>query len=413
MILLKKIAVLVLCAFFFSNTSGQVRTGLDNLIQGSYAQFGKDLRIGLICNETSRTYKGEFAAKLFAHNELFKLVALFAPEHGLFGTRKAGMKSDVVEKYEGIPVYSLYGATRKPTKKMLKGIDALVFDIQDIGVRPYTYLSTMIYAMEAAAENDVQFIVLDRPNPLSGERIEGNILDPSLCSFVGALPIPYLHGMTLGELAQMAKEEKWFAHAEDLDLTVIKMTGWYRSMYWNETGLKWTAPSPNIPTFESAVGCAMLGAIGELGILSVGIGSDLPFLRIGSKLVHPDVLEQAVFSSLPKEVPAQSEDYTVPFEDSSKTFYGVKIMPPKNMKDVENLYGPEFVLFQKLLADSVFLRSYQGLPFSTQRMFEKVTGTSQLLKAFETKADINSILANWKKDDARFRSMRRKYLLYQ
>jgi uncharacterized protein YbbC (DUF1343 family) len=123
----------------------------------------------------------------------------------------------------------------------------------------------------------------------------------------------------------MAKGEKWFKSAVDLDLVVIKMTGWYRSMYWNETGLKWIAPSPNIPTFESAVGCAMLGAIGELGILSVGIGSDMPFLRIGSKLVQPDVLEQDVFNTLPQGESATREDYTVPFGDSSKTFYGMKI----------------------------------------------------------------------------------------
>src|SRR5207253_1630447 len=162
------------------------------------------------------------------------------------------------------------------------------FDIQDIGVRPYTYLSTMIYAMEAAAENGIEFIVLDRPNPLSGQRIEGNILDTAFRSFVGVAPIPYLHGMTVGELAKMAKGEKWFHHAEKLHLSVIKMTGWKRAMYWNETGLKWIAPSPNIPTFENAIGCAMFGAIGELGILSIGIGSDLPFLRLGSKLVQPE-----------------------------------------------------------------------------------------------------------------------------
>jgi uncharacterized protein YbbC (DUF1343 family) len=243
---------------------------------------------------------------------------------------------------------------------MLKGIDALVFDIQDIGVRPYTYLSTMIYAMEAAVENKIEFIVLDRPNPLSGDRIEGNILDSSLRSFVGAVPVPYLHGMTLGELAQMAKGEKWFHGAGKLKLTVVTMKKWDRTMYWNETGLNWISPSPNIPTFESAVGCAMFGAVGELGILSVGIGSDLPFLRIGSKLVQPEVLEEAVLSSLPQGVSAKREDYIVPFGDSSKTFYGMKIILSKNVKEVDELYGPEFRVFKKLLTDSVFSKSYRG-----------------------------------------------------
>jgi uncharacterized protein YbbC (DUF1343 family) len=390
----------------------QVHTGLDNLTANNYSQLqGK--KIGLICNQTSRGSGGEFAAEVFAKEKSFTLVALFSPEHGLFGERKAGVKSDSAENFEGIPVYSLYGATRKPTKAMLKDVTALVFDIQDIGVRPYTYLSTMIYAMEAAAENKIEFIVLDRPNPLSGQRIEGNILDTTLRSFVGAVLVPYLHGMTLGELAKMAKGEKWFLRAEKLKLTVIEMTGWKRSMYWNETGLKWTAPSPNIPVFESAVGCAMLGAVGELGIVSVGIGSDLPFLRIGSKLVTAEILEQAVLSSLPKGISAKREDYTVPFGDSSKTFYGMKISLPKSIGNIDELYGSEFRLLKKLLADSVFSRSYKTLPFASRKMFEKVTGTHLLLQAFETGGDIESVLAGSKKDALRFRSLRKKYLLYQ
>lgn len=401
-----------LCSFIFSAASSQVRTGLDNLVASKYSQLqGK--KTGFICNQTSLTSDGEFSAKLFAKEKSFTLVALFSPEHGVFGERKAGVKSDSAENFEGVPIYSLYGATRKPTKAMLKDITVLVFDIQDIGVRPYTYLSTMIYAMEAAAENKIEFIVLDRPNPLSGERIEGNIVDTSLLSFVGAVPVPYLHGMTLGELAKMAKGEKWFRGAVKLKLTVIEMTRWKRSMYWNETGLKWIAPSPNIPTFESAVGCAMLGAVGELGIVSVGIGSDLPFLRIGSKLVTPENVEQAVLSSLPKGISARREDYTVPFGDSSKTFYGMKISLPKSIGNIDEIYGSEFRLLKKLLADSVFSQSYKTLPFASRKMFEKVTGTHQLLKAFETGGDVGSVLASSKKDALRFRSLRKKYLAYQ
>src|SRR5205807_2293979 len=158
---------------------------------------------------------------------------LFAPEHGIMGKRQAGVTSDTLERFGGIPVYSLYGSTRKPMRQMLRGINALVFDIQDVGVRPYTYLSTMVLAMEAAAENKIPFYILDRPNPLSGDRIEGNILDTNLKSFVGIAPVPYLHGMTLGELAQMAKAKAWFHNAAKLRLTVIPMTGWKRSMFWN------------------------------------------------------------------------------------------------------------------------------------------------------------------------------------
>ena len=390
----------------------QVRLGLDNLIANNYSQLqGK--KIGLICNQTSVTSTGESAAKFFIKQKLFKFAALFSPEHGLFGERRAGVKSDSAEEFEGVSVYSLYGITRKPTKAMLKGLDALVFDIQDIGVRPYTFLSTMIYVMEAAAENNIEFIILDRPNPLSGERIEGNILDTSLRSFVGVISIPYLHGMTLGELAKMAKGEKWFHGAEKLKLTVVAMTGWKRVMYWNETGLKWIAPSPNIPTFESAVGCAMFGAVGELGILSVGIGSDKQFLRLGSKLVKPEVLQYAVQSSLPDGISAKREDYTVPYEDSTKTFLGMKIGLPKDLSSIDYFYGSEFMVLNNLLDDSVFARSYKGLPLSTKKMFEKVTGTHQLFKALDTKKNIELFIATWRKDVSRFRIMRKKYLLYK
>jgi uncharacterized protein YbbC (DUF1343 family) len=398
--------------FTFSLTIAQVRTGLDIVVANNYAQLvGK--KIGLICNQTSQTSTGEFAPKLFVKQKSFKLAALFSPEHGLFGERKAGEKIDSALTFEGVPVYSLYGAARRPTKNMLKGLNALVFDIQDIGVRPYTFLSTMIYAMEAAAENGIEFIVLDRPDPLSGERIEGNILDTSLRSFVGAIPVPYIHGMTLGELAKMAKGEKWFRGSEKLKLTVIEMKGWKREMYWNETGLRWIAPSPNIPTFASVLGCAMFGAIGELGILSVGIGSDLPFLRIGSKLINPDIFEHIVQSSLPKGISSTREDYTVPFEGSTKTFFGMKITLPENIKEIRNLYGPEFLLLKKLLADSVFAKSYKMLPFSTTKMFEKVTGRHELAKLIEQQSILTPILSGWKRESTAFGISRRKYLLYQ
>jgi len=407
-----RIKIFIFFNLLCSISIAQVRTGLDNLIANNYAQLqGK--KIGLICNQTSRTSSGEFAAKLFVKQQSFKLAALFSPEHGLFGERKAGVKSDSSEKFEGVTVYSLYGVNRKPTKAMLNGLDALVFDIQDIGVRPYTFLSTMIYAMGAAVENNIEFIVLDRPNPLSGERIEGNILDTSLRSFVGAIPIPYIHGMTLGELAKMAKGEKWFRGVEKLKLTVITMSGWSRSMYWNETGLKWIAPSPNISTFESAVGCAMFGAIGELGILSVGIGSDKPFLRLGSKLVKPEILEHVVQLSLPHEISSKREDYTVPYEDSSKTFLGMKIELPKDLHLINYFYGAEFNILKRLMKDSLFMASYKGLPFSTKKMFEKVTGTHQLLKAFDSRNNLESFIISWKNDVNRFRTMRKKYLLYQ
>ncbi len=330
-------------------------------------------RIGLICNQTSRTHDGKFGPDVCLRKKL-KLVGLFSPEHGFSGVRKAGATSDTATTYNNIPIFSLYGSTRKPTKKMLRGIDILVFDIQDIGVRPYTYLSTMILAMEAAAEAKIEFVVLDRPNPLGGERIEGNILDTTLRSFVGQVAIPYIHGMTLGEIAKMAVGERWFKTAAKLKLTVIAMTDWKRTMTWHETGLDWTPPSPNIPTFESAVGAAMFGAIGELGVLSVGIGSDTPFLRLGSRLVSREMLFDATKKSLSAELSVRAEDYTVPYADSQKTYHGVALTLPKDINTIKSLYQAQFKIFSALLKDTNFSKSYTAVVFHRNGCLKRLPG---------------------------------------
>jgi uncharacterized protein YbbC (DUF1343 family) len=412
-----KKSFLLLLLFLPSFAAAGVRTGLDALLEAK-APTLKGKRIGLIVNQTSRTSSGEYGPDLFLKLKDLSLVALFSPEHGIEGLRRAGANSDTVEKYKGVPIYSLYGSTRKPTPAMLRGIEVLIFDIQDIGVRPYTYLSTMILAMEAAAENKVEFIVLDRPNPLGGERIEGNIIDSALKSFVGQLPIPYIHGMTLGELAMMARGERWFKSADKLTLSVIQLKGWSRSMTWDETGLTWTPPSPNIPTFESAVGTAMFGAIGELGVLSIGIGSDKPFLRLGSRLVNGDTLLLFAESALPKQVEVKRQDFTVPYADSTKTYTGLEITLPKSIKSISRLYGPEFELFSDLLTNALFKHSFDALTMSTKIMFEKVTGTERVVNALAENyrgnvATITMVISNWKKDETDFRAKRKKYLLYK
>ena len=403
-------AFTVFFCFVSSSAIGVTKTGLD-VLSTSKTSILTSKRIGLICNQTSQTNDGKFGPDILIKNKL-KLVTLFSPEHGFSGIRKAGTTSDTATSYRGIPVYSLYGTTRKPTKKMLRGIDVLVFDIQDIGVRPYTYLSTMILAMEAAAEAKIEFVVLDRPNPLGGERIEGNILDTTLRSFVGQVPIPYIHGMTLGELAKMAVGERWFRSAAKLKLTVIAMPDWKRIMTWRETGLDWTAPSPNIPTFESAVGAAMFGAIGELGVLSVGVGSDSPFLRLGSRLVSSELLLDVTKQSISTELSVRAEDFTVPYADSQKTYHGVAITLPKDIRSIKSLYQAQFKIFSALLKDTNFVKAYSAVVFSSKRMFEKVTGTTALLKAFQTATSPDSVISVWKKDESRFRTLRKKYLLY-
>jgi len=231
----------------FSNDD-RVLTGLNRLVMSDF-ELLQGKRVGLITNATGVDYRLNSIVDLFYESENVNLVAMFAPEHGVRGDYTAG---EYVESYiderTGLPVYSLYGKTRKPTPEMLEGLDVLVYDIQDIGARSYTYISTMGVAMEAAAENGIGFIVLDRPNPLGGEKIEGNVAEEGYFSFVSQFPIPYVYGLTSGELARMINEEGWLKNGVKVDLYVMPMAGWRRDMTFEETGLEWVPTSPHIPT---------------------------------------------------------------------------------------------------------------------------------------------------------------------
>ncbi len=406
------VIVLVLLIHVFTATAQPlVKTGLDRLVATDFKSLTQK-HVGLIANQTSQTFDGKFGPALFKKAKRVRLVALFAPEHGLHGTRSAGVATDSIERYMGVPVYSLYGSTRKPTKKMLKGIDALVFDLQDIGVRPYTYLSTMVSAMEAAAESHIPFYVLDRPNPLSGVRIEGNLLEENLESFVGIAPIPYLHGMTLGELARMAVGEEWFKNAASLKLTVIQMSGWKRSMYWPETGLTWVATSPNIPRFENVIGAAALGATGELGILTIGIGGDRPFLALGATASKTDAMLQAAQSAFPHELTLKVDSFSAVVSSQKKHFAGITIGVPKDLSHLGPIYAGQFMLLGTLLKDSTFQSSFDAISTAQMLMFEKVTGTKKIWGALDHEADVAPIIDSWQKDVTNFAISRKPYLLY-
>ena len=262
-----------LFAFFFLLTTAAqsaVQLGIDVLAKQDFAPLaGK--RVGLVTNQTGVSSGGTKTRVILKKN--VNLVALYSPEHGIDGTVGAGKYvSSRKDGATGLTVHSLYGPTRKPTPAMLRGIDVLVYDMQDIGVRSYTYISTMAKCMEACGENDVEFMVLDRPNPLGGQRIEGPGIDAKWRSFVGQLPVPYLHGMTAGELAKMANAKGWTE--KRCKLTVIAMQGWSRSMLWNETGLRWVQTSPNIPRAASVAFYAATSIFGSLdgSGFDVGIG---------------------------------------------------------------------------------------------------------------------------------------------
>jgi uncharacterized protein YbbC (DUF1343 family) len=266
---------------------GHVRTGLEMFLQSPPGiVLGK--RIGLITNPTGVDTELRSSADLLAARRDFRLVALYGPEHGIRGDG-AGKVRNGTDPKTGLPVFSLYGATRKPTPAILRGVDALVFDIQDSGARFYTYISTMALAMKAAAEARIPFVVLDRPNPLGGQLVEGPVLDPKWSSFIGMYPLPVVHGMTIGELAGYFNDEFKIGAT----LVVVRMDGWRRSMWFDATGLPWVMPSPGIPHFQTAMLYPATGPIGDTN-LSVGVLTAKPFEFVGQTFVQPWRLRQAL-----------------------------------------------------------------------------------------------------------------------
>jgi uncharacterized protein YbbC (DUF1343 family) len=275
-----------------SNASGSplVATGADCLVSDHLGML-KDKRVGLVINHTSRLSSGAFLVDTLQKAGI-TITALFGPEHGVRGSAGAGEKvADGVDAQSGITAYSLYGERNKPTPEMLRNVDLLIYDIQDVGARFYTYISTLKLCMEAAAEQNIPFMVLDRPDPL-GALVDGPLMEDSLRSFVGVGPVPVVYGMTCGELANFMNATGWMAGGKKADLTVIRMKGWSRGMTWGETGLPWTAPSPNIPTPETAIvypaTCFM-----EATQVSEGRGTASPFFQIGAPFLKSDALAAA------------------------------------------------------------------------------------------------------------------------
>jgi len=265
-----------------------LQTGLDNLELHHELFAGK--RVGIITNHTAYDSEGIHIVDRFAALEDVKITALFGPEHGIRGSGEAGEKIDSEnDPIRDVPIYSLYGATRKPTLEMLENVDVLVFDIQDIGARFYTYIYTMSNAMEAAAEQGKPFVVLDRPNPINGIDVQGNILLTEFATFVGKFPIPVRHGMTAGELATLFNESGWLGEGLKADLSIVPLTNWKRNQWYDETGLNFIKPSPNMPSVNAATaypGTCLLEGIK----INEGRGTETPFLVLGAPWIDADSL---------------------------------------------------------------------------------------------------------------------------
>lgn len=286
-------ALLLLSLFVpYCEAGTKVQWGADILVEERF-DLVRGKRVGLITNHTGRLSSGKYLVDALRDRGI-DVVALFGPEHGIRGMATAGeLVHDSIDAATGIRIFSLYGRTKKPTAEMLSGIDVLIYDMQDVGARFYTYISTMTLAMEAAAENGIPFVVLDRPNPLGGRLIDGPVMPDSLKSFVGLLPIPVVYGLTCGELAMMVNGEGWLASGSKVNLTIVPMKGWSRSMIWKETDHEWIPLSPNIPTELTAVVYPATCYI-EATNVSEGRGTDRPFETLGAPFIDGNLLASSL-----------------------------------------------------------------------------------------------------------------------
>lgn len=385
-----------------------VRLGTDRLHDGlPEVLVGKN--VGLITNHSGADRDGKSTIDILFGREDMKLVALFAPEHGIRGT-ETGTIADEVDAATGIPVHSLYGETRQPTPQMMEGVDALVFDIQDVGVRQYTYPTTMAYGMKAAAEKGVPFVVLDRPTPITGTIVEGNILDPAFSNFAGFYAIASRHGMTVGELAKMFNE----AFSIGADLTVVAMEGWTRDLWMDETDLPWRGPSPNLPYFEGTIhypGTVLF----EGTSLSEGRGTERPFETIGAPWLDARAMADSMNALGLPGVRFEALEYTI--REGARKYGGEHTHGVRFICTDRESYRPigASLLFmevaRRLHPDDFTWRSGGGNGAPVTYSLDRLGGTDAVRAAVEA-GTVRDLLASWQADEARFLEMRRPYLLY-
>lgn len=390
-------------------TKARVKTGIEVLRENNF-DILKGKRVGLITNSTGVDSKLKSTIDILFESPYVNLVALYGPEHGVRGNYSAGEYVEFyIDETTKLPVYSLYGKTRKPTSEMLKDVDVLVFDIQDIGSRSYTYISTMGLVMEAAAENDKEVVILDRPNPLGGNRVEGNLVEDGYYSFVSQFSIPYIHGLTVGELAILLNEEGLLTNKVKCKLSVVKMDGWNRSMYFEETGLPWVLTSPHIPHSHSAFYYAASGIVGELrGVVSIGIGYTLPFQTFAAEWINSVELANKMNSyQLPGVVfrPITYKPYYAFGKDKMLNGVQIHILD----YDIVELIPIQFYFLQavnELYGKNLIVEG------SNNDMFDKVLGTNRIRELFIKNQKVDDIIPYLNKDIENFRTISKKYYLY-
>jgi len=391
-------------------TKAHVRLGLERLLEDQ-ALVLKGARVGLICNQASVNHKLRHAADLFHEHPDISLSALFGPQHGIRGDVQDNMieTEHTIDQVTGLPIHSLYSETREPTEAMLKDLDLLVFDMQDVGCRIYTFAYTMANCMRAARRFGKKVVVCDRPNPINGRQVAGNLLEPVQASFVGLFPIPTRHGMTLGELARMFNEQFQI----NCDLEVIKMDGWERSYWHDQTDAPWVMPSPNIPTLDTAT--VFPGAVHFEGTqLSEGRGTTRPFELIGAPYINPQEYAQTLNEMNLAGVFFRDCIFRPTFQKHAGTSCGgVQIHVVDRdafepvvtglamVKTAYDLYRPEF-----RWKEPPYEYVYDRNPFDV------IAGTSSIRQGIEKGSTIQEMQGAWAEALDDFMQVRERYLLY-
>lgn len=386
-----------------------VKTGIE-VLKAQRFELLEGKRVGLITNPTGVDDGLRSTVDILNEAPNVELVALFGPEHGVRGDAHAGDHvGNQTDPVTGLPVYSLYGKTRKPTPEMLRGIDVLVYDIQDIGCRSFTYISTMGEAMAAAAENGIEFVVLDRPNPLGGRKVEGPLVQDGFFSFVSQYRIPYVYGLTCGELAMLLNGEGMIG--KPCNLHVVAMEGWKRDMVYEDTGLQWIPSSPHIPQAETAFFYPASGIVGDFGYLSIGVGYTIPFQMFAAEWIDAEQFADSLNAlKLPGVI--FRPIHVKPFYSvgQGKQLHGVQVhltkYPDAPLTDIQFYVMQEIA---RLYPDRAVLANADTARF---RMMDQVTGSDYVRKTFAARNRFEDIRAYWYKDVAPFRTLLRKYYLY-
>ena len=405
---IKGLFLSILLIFTASVSAATVQTGIEVLRADGFKLLeGK--RVGLTTNPTGVDSNLKSTIDILWEAENVNLVALYGPEHGVRGNVHAGdVVDNEVDKKTGLKMYSLYGKTKKPNKEMMDEIDVMVYDIQDNGCRSYTYISTMGMLMEACIEHGKELIVLDRPNPLGGEKIEGCLVEEGYISFVSQFKIPYLYGQTPGELAL-------YLNATDYEnkckLTVVEMKGWERDMTWDETGLEWIVASPHVPHGQSAVFYPVTGIFGEFGYISIGVGYTLPFEVMGAPWISADTLAEAMNAlELPglEFRPIYYKPYYSTFQGELCQGVQIHILDYKKAR----LSEVQFLVVQELMRLWPEKDWFQLCNQKRFGMFDKVCGTNKIREMFGKRYQWEDIREYWYKDVEAYREASSKYYLY-